>query len=1293
MNPRFAGIATGVALLALFFVAAPAHAQQWQTAQVDISTAPFADAREGYRGNLDARWTVDIPGAARIRIVFTNFDLEEPWDYLYVVPGLHPGAQGPWRDAPYVLRLTGNQGQNFVSRELDGAQFTFYLHTDFNNAQRHEGFRVARIEWIPARPEGIPGLALHINNPGRMEGGTSFQFVVHADVAQEGARKPFPIEQWDPAWEAQTADGRRVLTISSTGLFQAPTDYVGPAIVRARYQGAQDEQRFDIYAPPPRVVGLAIQPPLVDLELAGGRAECDFQVVCRMSDGATRPVQAREATWAVEPQGATINAGHFVATAAGAYAVSATYQGQRATACANVYEPAPVSTGGGGNRVVVAMTEEDGGVIISDALEQAGFTIVGRQAIQAYLAGAPLSRLFTDRAFAQRIASQLNARGEANILVTGRVNITVRPFNRTYNTQTILADFDVVCINGANMVELTRVQEQGVGTATREDRARGDAIQQGAETVGQRLAEELPLSAARPEVQESTVEIHVMGIGANDQATSGRLFRALLGEIQGLRLSGVRYDAAQQRLTAVCHFPGRADELDSAIRSAVDTARVGEEFTLTEVTAERITFRYQSRITGITIRVTQLASDRYRRDGDAFYAMVSGLPGVTDVERRYDEASQTLTLIVRYEGRTTDLDDRLWRMGGGTGLGGLAPVTLDAQTITYRVIATDQPISILVRNVDAQDLRVRGEALTRLFQGLPGVTGLDRNYDESSNRLRFTLRYAGRPFELDRLIWAAARDVPDLRGLTVAPSEDATLAYELPAIHPRRIVIRLTNIDPDAHRDCGVPFRLAVADLPGVAGVEESYNRDQATIELRIDYSGEPPDLDRSIWEDVIRQDQRFARLAPGDSHQNEISYIYRAAQGPVAYRIRVSNLNPASYATDGRGLLDVIRALQGVTEIQPSYDPQTQMLVVTCRYAGRPYELEDAIFTAVATRTFSAALAPEDLEGNEIGFTFLVKQGEESRVVARLEGLAANQQQSIGQRFAAAVSGVAGVRSAEPAYDASQRILDVSLWFDGYPQDLFDAVVQAVTRDSALAQVQALGISGSTIRFGVAAGAQPPSRTGVGQTSVSTIVSRALPSVVMVRTSLASDPNRTWIGSGFFVNHRGYVLTSYALIAPRADGQAAQSQPSQCRIEVQTVDGRSFVARFVGGDAASGLALIRIPGEGYPTLDLGDESALAAGSPVILLGNQSGLARSVSVGAVSGVDAQGRIQTDAVIHDGNAGGPALDAQGRVIGVVVSASLRERRYGRENVAAAPQTQGFIVGIGRARSLLDQVGRQ
>lgn len=175
-----------------------------------------------------------------------------------------------------------------------------------------------------------------------------------------------------------------------------------------------------------------------------------------------------------------------------------------------------------------------------------------------------------------------------------------------------------------------------------------------------------------------------------------------------------------------------------------------------------------------------------------------------------------------------------------------------------------------------------------------------------------------------------------------------------------------------------------------------------------------------------------------------------------------------------------------------------------------------------------------------------------------------------------------------------------------------------------------------------------------VEDSRVEKIVRDVQKSIVVV-TVTGRDGKTSGVGSGFVVSPDGLLATNLHVIG--------EARP----ISVQFVDGRKFdVTSVHATDRQSDLALIRIPAKDLPALKLGDSDELRQGQRVVALGNPLGLKHSVVEGIVSGkreVDGRRVIQLAIPVEPGNSGGPVVDLQGNVHGILTMKSLLTRNLG------------------------------
>jgi len=153
-------------------------------------------------------------------------------------------------------------------------------------------------------------------------------------------------------------------------------------------------------------------------------------------------------------------------------------------------------------------------------------------------------------------------------------------------------------------------------------------------------------------------------------------------------------------------------------------------------------------------------------------------------------------------------------------------------------------------------------------------------------------------------------------------------------------------------------------------------------------------------------------------------------------------------------------------------------------------------------------------------------------------------------------------------------------------------------------------------------------------------------PAVVTVMAQLDYGAS---VGTGIIFREDGYVLTNYHVVAGGTD------------CSVTLASGKTYEAKYVGGDSGNDVAVLKLDASGLPTAEIGDSDALTVGDTVYAIGNPLGvdLRGTLTDGIVSAinrdVEVQGRtmtlIQTNAALNEGNSGGPLINVYGQVVGI------------------------------------------
>ncbi len=144
-------------------------------------------------------------------------------------------------------------------------------------------------------------------------------------------------------------------------------------------------------------------------------------------------------------------------------------------------------------------------------------------------------------------------------------------------------------------------------------------------------------------------------------------------------------------------------------------------------------------------------------------------------------------------------------------------------------------------------------------------------------------------------------------------------------------------------------------------------------------------------------------------------------------------------------------------------------------------------------------------------------------------------------------------------------------------------------------------------------------------------------------------------IGSGFFIDRRGYLITNYHVIASEVD--PTYRGFSRLYVRLPGAPEERIPARVVGYDRIFDVALLKVEVEPEYVFSLTDIRELRPGSPIFAIGSPGGLYNTITSGIIS---AGGRrflqmgdaLQVDAPVNPGNSGGPLIAPNGDLIGVV-----------------------------------------
>lgn len=177
-------------------------------------------------------------------------------------------------------------------------------------------------------------------------------------------------------------------------------------------------------------------------------------------------------------------------------------------------------------------------------------------------------------------------------------------------------------------------------------------------------------------------------------------------------------------------------------------------------------------------------------------------------------------------------------------------------------------------------------------------------------------------------------------------------------------------------------------------------------------------------------------------------------------------------------------------------------------------------------------------------------------------------------------------------------------------------------------------------------------------------------------------------LGSGYIISPDGYIVTN-----DHVAGQGSE-------ITVTLANGEHYDAKIVGTDLTTDICLLKIEGENFPYVKLGNSDDVVIGEWAIAVGNPFGLFSisekpTVTVGVISAtgmnlspVDNRyylNMIQTDASINQGNSGGPLVNSVGEVIGMNTIIYTANGSGGSIGI-------GFAIPVNKIKKIVEELKR-
>ncbi len=164
---------------------------------------------------------------------------------------------------------------------------------------------------------------------------------------------------------------------------------------------------------------------------------------------------------------------------------------------------------------------------------------------------------------------------------------------------------------------------------------------------------------------------------------------------------------------------------------------------------------------------------------------------------------------------------------------------------------------------------------------------------------------------------------------------------------------------------------------------------------------------------------------------------------------------------------------------------------------------------------------------------------------------------------------------------------------------------------------------------------------------------------------------NTRWFGSGFIVTQDGYAVTNAHVAANEEDGSPVKN--GKITVKVCNSYVRAKVIALADDKAGRGngidLAVIKLDQmpSGSKALQIEDYSTVRNGEQIYVIGNSLGEGTCITSGIVSDKNHKGHLMFDCPSNGGNSGGPIINSEGKVIGVLWGGRLVPAKGGSDNM--------------------------
>ncbi|MEK7469783.1 MAG: trypsin-like peptidase domain-containing protein [Planctomycetota bacterium] len=500
---------------------------------------------------------------------------------------------------------------------------------------------------------------------------------------------------------------------------------------------------------------------------------------------------------------------------------------------------------------------------------------------------------------------------------------------------------------------------------------------------------------------------------------------ALTEKIESLPgCSGLKrtYDASAKTLGFVVFFSGDARQLEDALKGK--QGGLGE-LTVKSTGEDKLLLSFALR--EMKVAITGSDAESLKEFGSAVGAALKGIEGVAEAKWTYDESQAQFVFALMTKMDAPALHAAVLRASASHAMASkLKLVVARENSIDYRLGALTISGTVEVRHVPSGSLAKIADPLVAALKALPGVLEAAKTYDAASETLTLAVKFTGTAAELDDALWNAIKGKEELAELSPGGASPGMVSYDWRS-GEQALVVTVTGVIPSAVDANAKLVKDAVAIAGEVKIESQSYSDKTAELSFALKTKQRAHDVDELI------------RATPGalvllDSGPGALRYEASPSVEQLMM-LELREVDADRMKTAGTAFVAMLKGLKGVAGVRNEYMADRKAMSLMVTFAGRPVDLDGAIWAGTAGKEEFRTLYPGDLSMGILVYEFR-EQPVASSVGIAVNGVRPTAFAEVKTSVAGALEGVAGVKDLAESYDDTIQVYSVSVMFEGRPAD-----------------------------------------------------------------------------------------------------------------------------------------------------------------------------------------------------------------------------------------------------------------